>query len=66
MCKNHSSQNGMRMHGAGVLDTRTYLWSTIRFEQPEVGSETVSVSLSCPEFSVKDRNKRVERDKKES
>ena len=36
-----------------------------RLEQPEVGSETVSVSLSCPELSVNDRNKRAGRDRKE-
>lgn len=31
-----------------------------RLEQPEVGSGPVSVSLSCPEFSVKDRSRRGE------
>lgn len=36
-----------------------------RLEQPEVGSETDSVSLSCPELSVKDRNKRAGRERRE-
>lgn len=36
-----------------------------RLEQPEVVSGTVSVSLSCPEFSVKDGNERAGRDRKE-
>lgn len=34
-----------------------------RLEQPEVGSETDSVSLSCPELSV---NKKVGRNRKDS
>lgn len=36
-----------------------------RLEQPEVGSGAVSVSLSCPEFSVKDGNDRAGRDSEE-
>lgn len=65
MYKNHSSRNGMRMQLAW-WDMDIILRIRERLEQPEVRSETDSVSLSCPELSVKDRNKRAGREREES
>lgn len=42
------------------------MWDIVRerFEQPEAGSEAVSVSLSWPEFSAKDRDRAVKKKEK--